>query len=309
MRQSSQTNTTQKYMSLKQQKRQKYMWAAILLFPLMSGLIIFYIYPFIQNFIYSFTNLGAFGNWDWVGLSNYQRLFQDSQVGQSFINTFIITIISVPITIVLALLIAVLLNSKIKGKGFYRVLYFLPAVTMPAAVAMIWKWLFNGQYGLINQIIDLLGFEGVNWLTNPDFSRIALIIVTIWMGIAIKVIFFLGGLQTVPKSLYEAADIDGASPTKKFTHITVPMLAPTIFFVSITTLIQSLQMFDVVFMLIPRTGNGLESTRTIIYEFYQHAFEFMDKGYASAISIIIFIVILILTMIQLRLQKKWVTYL
>lgn len=305
----SKMNESKTYTTIRQQKRQKNMWTFILLFPLMSGLIIFYIYPFIQNFIYSFTDLGAFGQWDWVGIANYQRLFQDAQVGQAFINTFLITLVSVPITIILALLIAVLLNSKIKGKGFYRVLYFLPAVTMPAAIAMIWRWLFNGQYGLVNQFLNVIGIENVSWLTNPDFSRSALIIVTIWSGIAIKIIFFLGGLQTIPNSLYEAAEIDGASSFKKFTHITVPMLAPTIFFVSITTLIQNLQMFDVVFMLIPRFGNGFVTTRTVIFEFYQHAFEFMDKGYASAISIIIFLVILLITIIQLRLQKKWVTYL
>ncbi|UJF15858.1 sugar ABC transporter permease [Jeotgalibaca sp. MA1X17-3] len=119
----------------------------------------------------------------------------------------------------------------------------------------------------------------------------------------------MGGLQTVPRSYYEAADIDGASPYKKFIHITIPLLAPTIFFVSITSLIQSFQMFDLIFLLIPRTGNGLSTTRTVIYEFYQNAFEYMDKGYASAISIAIFIVILIITSIQLKLQKKWVTYL
>lgn len=298
-----------KYATLKDQKRSNTFWTIVLLMPLMSGLLIFFIYPFFQNFIYSFTNLSSFGNWSWVGLSNYRRLIGDVQVGRSFINTFIITLVSVPITITISLVIAVLLNAKIEGKGFYRVLYFLPAVTMPAAIGMIWRWLYNGQYGLLNQVLSNFGIDSINWVTNPDYSRIALIVVAIWSGLAIKIVFFLGGLQTIPKSYYEAAEIDGASALRKFISITIPMLAPTLFFVSITTLIGTLQMFDLLFMLIPQSGNGLVTTRTIIYEYYQNAFVYMDKGYASAISIAIFLVILIITIIQLRLQKKWVTYL
>ncbi|UJF15857.1 sugar ABC transporter permease [Jeotgalibaca sp. MA1X17-3] len=187
------------YTSLKQQRRSKYIAAIVLLFPLLSGLIIFYIIPFFQNFFYSFTNLGAFGNWKWIGLVNYQRLIQDVQVGKSFINTIVITAVSVPVTILLALIIATLLNSNIKGKSIYRVLFFLPAVTMPAAIAMIWRWLYNGQYGLLNQFIGIFGIENINWITDPKFSQIALIIVTIWSGIAIKIIFFWEDYRLFPE--------------------------------------------------------------------------------------------------------------
>lgn len=294
--------------SMKKSKISNYIWAAILLAPLMIGLFIFYIIPFFQNFFYSFTDLGSFGNWSWIGLENYERLFQDQEVWISFKNTLVYTIVSVPITIALSIAIAQLLNQQIKGKSAYRLLFFLPAITMPAAIAMIWKWIYNGQFGILNQIINFFGIDSINWISDANFAMFALIIVGIWSGLGMNIIYFLAGLQSVPRTFYEAADIDGANPFQKFFNITLPLLSPTIFFVTITSLIKSFQMFDLLFMLISRQSNAINATKSVVYVFYQHAFEFMDKGYASAISIILFIVILIVTVIQLRLQKKWVNY-
>lgn len=294
--------------SMKKSKISNYIWAAVLLAPLMIGLFIFYIIPFFQNFFYSFTDLGSFGNWSWIGLENYERLFQDQEVWISFKNTLVYTIVSVPITIALSIAIAQLLNQQIKGKSAYRLLFFLPAITMPAAIAMIWKWIYNGQFGILNQIINFFGIDSINWISDANFAMFALIIVGIWSGLGMNIIYFLAGLQSVPRTFYEAADIDGANPFQKFFNITLPLLSPTIFFVTITSLIKSFQMFDLLFMLISRQSNAINATKSVVYVFYQHAFEFMDKGYASAISIILFIVILIITVIQLRLQKKWVNY-
>lgn len=294
--------------SMKKSKISNYIWAAVLLAPLTVGLFIFYIIPFFQNFFYSFTNLGSFGNWSWIGLENYERLFQDQEVWTSFKNTLVYTIVSVPITIALSIAIAQLLNQQIKGKSAYRLLFFLPAITMPAAIAMIWKWIYNGQFGILNQIINFFGIDSINWISDSNFAMFALIIVGIWSGLGMNIIYFLAGLQSVPRTFYEAADIDGANPFQKFFNITLPLLSPTIFFVTITSLIKSFQMFDLLFMLISRQSNAINATKSVVYVFYQHAFEFMDKGYASAISIILFIVILIVTVIQLRLQKKWVNY-
>lgn len=283
-------------------------WGYLLILPTVLGLAVFYIAAFFQNLYYSFTNLGAFGKYKWVGMENYINVFSDPKVPQALINTVKFTVISVPISIIISLFIATLLNSKIKGLSLYRTLYFLPAVTMPAAIAMMWKWLYNGQYGLLNQLLAKIGIEGHAWIADPKFAMGALIVVGIWSSLGMKIIYFLAGLQGIPKAYYEAATIDGAGPIKQFFSITLPSLTPTIFFVMITSLIGALQMFDLIFLMISKTSLAVDSTMSIVYLFYKYAFEFQEKGYASAISIVLFMIILVITAIQLKLQKKWVNY-
>ncbi|WMM23466.1 sugar ABC transporter permease [Tissierella sp. MB52-C2] len=283
-------------------------WGYLLILPTVLGLAVFYIAAFFQNLYYSFTNLGAFGKYKWIGMENYINVFSDPKVPQALINTVKFTVISVPISIIISLFIATLLNSKIKGLSLYRTLYFLPAVTMPAAIAMMWKWLYNGQYGLLNQLLAKVGIEGQAWIADPKFAMGALIIVGIWSSLGMKIIYFLAGLQGIPKAYYEAATIDGAGPIRQFFSITLPSLTPTIFFVMITSLIGALQMFDLIFLMISKTSLAVDSTMSIVYLFYKYAFEFQEKGYASAISIVLFMIILVITAIQLRLQKKWVNY-
>lgn len=283
-------------------------WGYLLILPTVLGLAVFYIAAFFQNLYYSFTNLGAFGKYKWIGMENYINVFSDPKVPQALINTVKFTVISVPISIIISLFIATLLNSKIKGLSLYRTLYFLPAVTMPAAIAMMWKWLYNGQYGLLNQLLAKVGIEGQAWIADPKFAMGALIIVGIWSSLGMKIIYFLAGLQGIPKAYYEAATIDGAGPIRQFFSITLPSLTPTIFFVMITSLIGALQMFDLIFLMISKTSLAVDSTMSIVYLFYKYAFEFQEKGYASAISIVLFMIILAITAIQLRLQKKWVNY-
>lgn len=283
-------------------------WGYLLILPTVLGLAVFYIAAFFQNLYYSFTNLGAFGKYKWVGMENYINVFSDPKVPQALINTVKFTVISVPISIIISLFIATLLNSKIKGLSLYRTLYFLPAVTMPAAIAMMWKWLYNGQYGLLNQLLAKVGIEGQAWIADPKFAMGALIVVGIWSSLGMKIIYFLAGLQGIPKAYYEAATIDGAGPIKQFFSITLPSLTPTIFFVMITSLIGALQMFDLIFLMISKTSLAVDSTMSIVYLFYKYAFEFQEKGYASAISIVLFMIILVITAIQLKLQKKWVNY-
>jgi multiple sugar transport system permease protein len=283
-------------------------WGYLLILPTVLGLAVFYIAAFFQNLYYSFTNLGAFGKYRWIGMENYINVFSDPKVPQALINTVKFTVISVPISIIISLFIATLLNSKIKGLSVYRTLYFLPAVTMPAAIAMMWKWLYNGQYGLLNQLLAKVGIEGQAWIADPKFAMGALIVVGIWSSLGMKIIYFLAGLQGIPKAYYEAATIDGAGPIRQFFSITLPSLTPTIFFVMITSLIGALQMFDLIFLMISKTSLAVDSTMSIVYLFYKYAFEFQEKGYASAISIVLFMIILVITAIQLKLQKKWVNY-
>ncbi|MDY3005895.1 carbohydrate ABC transporter permease [Anaerococcus porci] len=298
-------------MKIKKKKRKKYnlrlaMWGYLMILPVLLGLTIFFIIPFFQNIFYSFTDLNSFGVWNPVGFDNYKELFKDENFYLSLRNTLKYTIITVPISVLISMSIANLLNKNIKGVGIYRTLYFLPAVTMPAAVAMIWKWIYNGQYGLLNQFIMLFGGEPRAWIADNDTALLCIIVVGIWMSLGMNIVYFLAGMQSIPKQYYEAAKLDGASEIKQFFTITVPLVAPTLVFVLTTSMISSLQVFDIVFMMITKTSPALKSTQTIVYLFYQSAIDFGRKGYGAAIATILFIIIMILTFLQLKIQRKWV---
>ncbi|MGA5687565.1 carbohydrate ABC transporter permease [Cytobacillus pseudoceanisediminis] len=292
----------------KTRKRSDYFWAYLMIAPTMLGLFIFYLWPIVQNFYFSFTEWGAFGQYEWTGLDNYKRLLEDAALLQVFKNTSIYIIFTVPIGIFLSIIVAVLLNQNLKGKSIYRTLYFLPVITMPAAIAMVWKWLYNADYGMFNYLLSLVGIEGPQWVSDPNIALYSIIAVAIWSGIGYNMVIFLSGLQGIPKMYYEAAEIDGAGPVTVFFKITLPLLSPVIFFVSIMSLIGAFQVFDLIFMMIGKSSTALESTQSIVYLFYQHAFVLNDKGYAAAIAVLLLAVILIITAIQMVLQKKWVHY-
>lgn len=293
---------------MKTRKRSDYFWAYVMIAPTMLGLFIFYLWPIIQTIYFSFTEWGAFGQFVWTGIENYKRMFSDADLLQSFKNTSIYIIFTVPIGIFLSILVAVLLNQNIKGKSVYRTLYFLPVITMPAAIAMVWKWIYNSDYGLLNYMLSLVGIEGPQWVSDPKIALFSIIIVAIWSGIGYNMVIFLSGLQGIPKMYYEAAEIDGAGPIRVFFQITMPLLSPIIFFVTIMSLIGAFQVFDLIFMMIGNGSTALEKTQSIVYLFYQHAFVLNDKGYAAAIAVLLLVVILIITAIQMALQKKWVHY-
>lgn len=283
-------------------------WGYFMAAPTMIGLFILNIFPIFQTMYLSLTKSGSFGKVTFVGLENYKNLVQDKLVLQSFINTFNYTLITVPVGVFLSLFVAVLLNSKIKGKTIYRTLFFLPVVSAPAAVAMVWRWIFNSDFGLINNSLRAIDINGPNWLTSPKTALIAVAIVGIWSMIGYNMIILLAGLQEIPESYYEAADIDGAGPIRKFFSITLPLVTPTLFFVVITSLIGSLQVFDVIYMMIARSNPALPHVQSVVVLFYRYAFEMNMKGYGSAIIISLFVVILLITAIQVKLQKKWVHY-
>lgn len=276
-----------------------------MILPVFIGLLIFYIIPFFQNIFYSFTDLNSFGKWQFVGMSNYQKILADEKFISAVKNTLIYTVFTVPLILIISMFIASLLNSKIKGIGIYRTLYFLPAVTMPAATAMIWKWLFNGQYGLVNQLFMKIGLAPQAWVADPQYARMSLIIVGVWMGLGMNIIYFLAGMQAIPKQYYEAAKLDGANAWTTFWKITLPSLKPTIFFVLVTSVIGAFQVFDIIFLMIPAKSLALDTTRSIVYIFYQYAVEFGQKGYGAAVATILFVMILIVTILQIILQKKW----
>ena len=285
-------------------------WAVayLMIAPVTLGLFIFYLWPFVQNIWFSFNDVNKFNMTSFVGLENYKQLLTDKTVWQSLYNSLRYVLIVVPVGLFLSTALAALLNTKIKGQGLYRILYFLPSVTMSAAVAMIWKWMFNERMGILNAILQALGLEGHNWLTNADTALYCIAVVGIWMGVGYNMVILLAGMQNISKTDYEGMQIDGAGKIRMFFSLTLPLLSPTIFFVTITSFIGSFQVFDVIYMMIGPQNPAFADTQSVVMLYYQTAFEYGYKGYAAAISVLIFFVILIVTIIQMILQKKWVTY-
>jgi multiple sugar transport system permease protein len=295
-------------MKINKRKGKDYAWAYAMVGPTILGLIILNIYPLLKSFYLSFTKSNGFGISKWVGLANYERLAADPAVYQATLNTMIYTVVSVAAGVFLSLVVAVLLNEKIRGKGIYRTIYFLPVVSAPAAIAMVWRWLYNADAGLFNYVLSVFGISGVHWLTDPKTALMAIVIVGVWSMIGYNMVILLAGLQEIPRTYYEAAELDGAGPIRKFFSITLPMISPTLFFVVVTTIIGSLQVFDFIFMMIEPSNTAMQYTQSLVYLFYKHSFMMGDRSYGAAIVMVLLVITLIITAIQMKLQKKWVHY-
>jgi multiple sugar transport system permease protein len=283
-------------------------WALVFLGPTALGIAVFYLWPTVRTLIISFTKSGPFGGSEWVGIENYTRLFQDPELIGALRNTAIYTVIAL-IGIPIAVGVAALLNTAgLKGRSAYRTLYFIPVVTMPAAIALVWRMIYNGDYGVLNAALGAVGIEGRSWLTDPNTALIAIAVVGIWAGLGTNIVIFLAGLQGIPDTIMEAADLDGAGPVRKFFSITIPLLSPSIFFVSVISVIGALQVFDLIYMMLGRSNPAMPNTRTVVYLFYEAGFLDNDRGYAAAVAFLLLVIILILTIVQFRLQKKWVHY-
>lgn len=276
--------------------------------PMVIGLVIFYVFAFFQNIYYSFNKIGAFGSPEWVGISNYVKLFQDDYFYIALKNTLFYAGIGTPLVVIFSIILAVFLNKKIKGIGLYRTAIFLPAITMPAAIGLLWRWLFNYQYGLINYIIMKFGGTPIAWLSEPNTVKWAILIVLVWSMVSYQTIIMLAGIQGIDKSYYEAASIDGASRWDMFKKITLPLLSPTIFYVMIISMIGILQIFDFIFLMIQRTAVSYQYSMSLVSFFYDLAFAQNQRGYASAVTVVLFLIILVITTLQFVGQKYWVNY-
>ncbi len=294
--------------SLSRMKKNDYFWAYLMIAPTVLGTMIFHFWPLLQTVYLSFTKWNSFGKYKWDGLTNYKRMMHDTELWISLKNTLIYTICTVPLSIFLSTLVAILLNQKIRGIPAYRTLYFLPVVTMPAAVAMVWKWLYNADYGLLNAAIGPFAHVKPQWITDPNIALYSLSLVAIWGAIGYNMIIIISGLQGINPTLYEAASIDGAGSFVRFFRITLPLLTPTFFFLTVISLINTLQVFELVFMMIGPNSLAINATETIVYYFFKLAFLLNDKGYATAIALLLFMVIMLITIIQFVFQKKWVHY-
>jgi multiple sugar transport system permease protein len=288
-------------------------WGYAMIAPGLIGLLIFYIWPMLQTFYFSFTEWGPFGDAVWTGLANYRELFHGPEFLMALRNTLVYTVLSVSITEAIALVLAVLLNQKLRGMSVYRTLYFIPVVTMPVAIGLVWRWLYNSDYGVINYLLSLIGIEGANWLSDPDLALYAIVVVGVWSGIGYALVLFLAGLQTIPAEYYDAASVDGAGALVKFFRITLPLLSPTVFFVTVISLIDSLQVFDLIFVMISSgrsasTSPVIDQTQSLVYLFYKNTFVINEQGQGAAVVLTLFIIIVLITLVQFRLQRKWVHY-
>ncbi|GAA5049803.1 multiple sugar transport system permease protein [Thermocatellispora tengchongensis] len=289
------------------------LWGFAFIAPTGLGLAVFYLWPVLQTAYFSMTEWGVFGGHTWTGAENYARLLADPEVGRALVNTLTYTALGLA-GIPLAIVFAALLNRKgLRGVGVYRTLFFLPVVTMPVAVAMVWRWLYNGDYGLINHLLSLVGIDGPNWIADPATALYALVVVGVWSSLGYNMIIFLAGMQAIPAEYYEAAAIDGAGPVRQFFRITVPLLSPTAFFVSVVSVIGSLQLFDLVYVMAgaggaARANPAYPRMQTVVQLFYDRAFVTNDRGYAAAIAMMLLVLIVALTAAQFRLQRRWVHY-
>ena len=289
-----------KHMSPKEKTEAK--WGLLFVAPTMIGLIVLNFYPIFNTIYQSFCKTGDFGRGNtFVGLANYQKVLASAETWQSLWNTIKYALIEVPFGIAIALILAVLLNGKkVKGKSVYRTIFFLPMVCAPAAVAMVWKWLYNTQFGLLNNVFH----TNIAWISDPKIAWISIGVIGVWSIIGYNMVLFIGGLQEIPGDYYEAASIDGASPVRQFRSITVPLLSPTTFFIVQTRIIGALTVFDLMFMVMDKTNVALKNVQSIVYLFYQYAFTNGNKGYGATLVVVLLVFIMIITVILQNVEKK-----
>ena len=279
-------------------------WGWIMVAPTIIGLIVLNLWPFVQTIYTSFCEHEGFGRYSFTGLQNYIDMFQNAEFWKATWNTILFCILTVPVGLFISLLVAMLLNAKIKFKGGFRTIFFLPLVCAPAAVTMVWRFIFNGEYGTLNQIFG----SHIGWITDPRFVMISCAIVAIWSNIGYDAVLLLAGLQNIPKTLYEANSIDGAGPVRQFFTITLPMVSPTLFVVMIMRLMSSVKVYDLIYMMVEETNPAITSVQSLMYLFYRSSFVAGERGYGSAIVLWTVLLIGLVTVIQFYGQKKWVNY-
>jgi len=275
--------------------------------PAFTILMTFHVLPIFLALYVSFQKWDLMSDPKFVGLANYKAMLTKSEFYSSLWNTIFYVIGSVPGGILIALLIAMLLNSKIKGLSWYRTIYFIPVITSINAVAIVWKWIYHGKYGLLNYIIGFIGIPPQDWLQDPRWAMPAIILMSVWKVLGYNVVIFLAGLQNIPTHLYEAARIDGANAWQQFRNITWPLLSPITYFILIMSTISSFQVFSQVYMMTPN-GGPLGKTTVIVFYIYEYGFKRYKFGYASALAFILFLIILAMTFLQKIFIEKKVHY-
>lgn len=277
-------------------------WIALFILPSMAGMTLFVIGPIIASAVLTFFEWDLLSDPRYIGLDNFRRLWRDDDVWAALRHTVTFIVGYVPSVMVLGLLLALALNTKLRGLSALRTAFFLPVVSSWVAVALLWSWLFNPRYGLINYALDKIGIEGPKWLFDPDWAMPAIVITSVWKDLGYIAVLFLAGLQAIPKDVYEASSLDGAGGFAQLRTITVPLLAPTTLFVSIILLINSFQVFPQVWVM--TEGGPAGATTVVVERVVRHAFSYGEMGYAATISWVLFALVFTVTVIQLAIQRR-----
>jgi len=281
--------------------------AILFLSPTLLVFMVFVLFPVVFSFYLSFHTWNMFSSQrSFVGLENYERILRTPEFWDVLRNTVIYTLGTIPLNMIVALVLAYLLNKKIVGKKILRTAFFAPVIMSSVAAAVIWRWVYEPNFGLLNYCLSWFGVPAVNWLNDPTAAMFALIMMGVWKTFGVNMVLFSAGLQGIPEHYYEAAEIDGAGRWRKFWHITLPLLSPTTFFILVMSVIGSFQVFDTVYVL--TSGGPLGRTKVLVFYLYENAFKFFEMGYASAVAYVLFAIIFGLTLLQVRYLKKSVHY-
>jgi len=278
--------------------------------PNFIGFAVFTLVPMVYAFVLAFVKWDGANPMEYVGWRNFSRLLQDSTFHKAFWNTIIYTIGVVPLTMVCALALAILLNQKLFGRNFMRTVFFFPYVASLVAVAAVWNFVFSPTMGPVNNLLHSITGIPIEdlprWAADKDWAMFTVILFTVWKNMGYYMVIYLAGLQGVNPELYEAAELDGAGPWKRFVSVTIPQLAPTTFFVLMILIINSFKVYDIFINLFAGADNQLNnSTRVLVYQIYNTAFRSLDYGYASAMAIVLFLLVLGITLIQFQGEKKY----
>jgi multiple sugar transport system permease protein len=277
------------------------------LIPQILGLLIFTAGAIVASFLISFTNWQLVIPPVWVGVRNYTEIFQLPEFWKVLRNTVVYTIGYVPPAVILPLFMAILVNQKVRGVTFFRTTFFLPVVTSGVAIALVWGWMYNPSFGVINWLLQtLFGISGPRWLADPVWALPSLVIIGVWHSLGYNMIIYLAGLQGIPQELYEAVRIDGGGAWHLFRHVTLPLITPTMFFILVLSIIGSFQVWTITYML--TQGGPAGATLTLSYYIFQQGFEWFHMGFAAALAYVLFAVVLLVTVVQLKLQSQWVFY-
>lgn len=283
----------------------------LMIFPNTIGLVIFYLIPICWSIILGFFSWNGLSKIQFNGISNFILLFSTPDFLYSLRNTFFYSLLVVPFILLIVLVLGLALsNDELFGVGNLRTLFFLPLMTMPVAAALVWKWLLNREYGLVNRVLGLINIPAISWLSDSRFILISIVFIGIWLGVAYDLIIIISGIKGIPNVYYEAARIDGASPSKRFFSITLPLLTPSIFFIIITQLIACFQVFDTASVILGADPPGVmkRAASTVVMSIYENGFVFFKLGFSSAQSLVLFLIVLLITIIQFKMQKRWVHY-
>ena len=286
-------------------KYKEQLWAYVFIMPQIAGILIFTLLPIVFSFVLSFNDWNIIKPMKFVGFDNFIKVYKNAVLWETLGNTSRYVLMYVPSVAVIALSLAMLLNKTFLGSGALRTMLYLPHLTSSVAVCMVWGFMYQSD-GVLNYLLSLIGIEGPKWLADPDWAMLSVVIVSIWRSMGYHMVLYLSGLRGINPTYYEAARIDGANSVHCFFNITLPMLSPTIFFTLCTSMINSFQVFDEVYML--TSGGPGRATQTIVYRIFTTGFESLKLGRASVMAWTLFVIIMVFTAIQFAMQKYWVNY-